>query len=59
MSATTHRHRLEQLTERGLADLAGTDDALLIDRDILAAVVDDLVSSIAAALADNSERTTR
>jgi hypothetical protein len=47
------RHRLEALTERALADLAGTEGELLIPREVLEAVVDDLVTSIAAAVRAN------
>ncbi len=44
------RHRLEALTGRALAELAGTDGELLVTRDLLAALVEDLVSTVRAAL---------
>jgi hypothetical protein len=47
------RHRLEALTERALADLAGTEGELLIPREVLAAMVDDLVTSVAGAIGTN------
>lgn len=53
------RHRLEALTDRALAELAGTDGELLIPRDVVAAMVDDLVTTVRAAIATNAERSTR
>jgi hypothetical protein len=53
------RHRLDALVERSLSELAGTADALLIPREVLADVVDDLVTSVRAALVENSERAGR
>jgi hypothetical protein len=47
------RHRLEALTGRALAELAGTEGQMLIGREVLAHVVHDLVSTIEAAIASN------
>ena len=52
------RHRLEALTSRALSELAGTEGELLIPREVLAALVDDLTTTVHAALAANHERTT-
>ena len=47
------RHRLEALTARALEELAGTEGALLVDRELVAGLVEDLCATVAAALADN------
>lgn len=49
------RHRLEALVARSLAQLAGMEDELLIERTVLERLVDDLVSTVQSALA-SSER---
>jgi hypothetical protein len=51
------RHRLEALTARATAELAGTEGELVISRDLLAALVDDLVTTIEAALREPAGRT--
>jgi hypothetical protein len=51
------RHRLEALTGRALADLAGTEGELLVDRLLVAALVDDLVATVEAALQAPAGRT--
>jgi hypothetical protein len=51
------RHRLEALTARATADLAGTEGELVISRDLLAALVDDLVTTIQAALETQQGKT--
>jgi hypothetical protein len=48
------RHRLEALTARALAELAGTDGELLVDRELVARLVDDLCATVSAALADSA-----
>ena len=47
------RHRLEALTARALRELAGTEGQLVVDRQLVADLVDDLVSTVEAALASN------
>jgi hypothetical protein len=44
------RHRLEALTARAISDLATTEGHLLIDRQLAADLVDDLVRTVTAAL---------
>lgn len=51
------RHRLEALTARATAELAGTEGELVISRDLLASLVDDLVSTVQAALREQAGRT--
>ena len=51
------RHTLEALTARALAELAGTEGELLIPRQALADMVDDLVATVTAALKSSHERT--
>jgi len=51
------RHRLEALVSRSAADLATTEGELVIDRELLTAVVDDLVSTVEAALKSPEGRT--
>jgi hypothetical protein len=48
------RHRLEALTERAMRELACTEGELLVDRQLVADLVDDLVSTVAAALETNA-----
>ena len=50
------RHRLEALVTRSAAVLASTEGELMVDRQALARLVDDLTESVEAALANN-ERT--
>jgi hypothetical protein len=52
------RHRLEALTARAPQELAGTEAELLIDRQTMAGLVDDLVTTVRAAIETNRERTT-
>lgn len=51
------RHRLEALSARSLEELATTEGELLVDRALVAHLVDDLVSTVRAALADPTGRT--
>jgi hypothetical protein len=51
------RHRLEALTSRATAELAGTEGELVISRDLLAALVDDLVTTVHAALETQQGKT--
>jgi hypothetical protein len=51
------RHRLEALTERAMRELAGTDGELLVDRQLVVALVDDLCSTVRAALETSRGRT--
>lgn len=44
------RHRLEALVERSIAELAGTDGELVVDRQLVADLVADLVATVKAAL---------
>jgi hypothetical protein len=44
------RHLLEALTARANTELASTEGELVISRDVLAALVDDLVTTVHAAL---------
>lgn len=48
------RHRLEALSERALSEMAATDGELLVDRTLLVALVDDLVSTVRTALTTNA-----
>jgi hypothetical protein len=50
------RHRLEALTERAQREMARTEGQLVVDRQLVAHLVDDLVTTVAAALESN-ERT--
>jgi hypothetical protein len=51
------RHRLEALTARSLAALTGTEGELLVSRELVAALVEDLVTTVAEALNTPNERT--
>jgi hypothetical protein len=51
------RHTLEALVSRSLDELAGTEGALLVDRELMARMVDDVVSTVEAALASQHGRT--
>lgn len=51
------RHRLEALNARALRELAGTEGQLVVDRQLVADLVDDLVSTVEAALASQRGRT--
>jgi hypothetical protein len=51
------RHRLETLTARSLEELATTEGELQVDRAVVARLVEDLVSTVRAALADSVGRT--
>lgn len=51
------RHRLEALTARAVTELAGTEGELIISRDVLAALVADLVSTVEAALETQQGKT--
>jgi hypothetical protein len=51
------RHRLEALTYRAVEELAGTEGQLLVDRGFVAALVDDLVTTVRDALASPHGRT--
>jgi len=45
------RHLLEALTERALGELVATEGEFLVDRQLVADLVADLVSTVEAALA--------
>jgi hypothetical protein len=51
------RHRLEALTARALEELATTEGELLVDRQLVAELVDDLCTTVRAALATSEGRT--
>jgi hypothetical protein len=51
------RHLLEALTHRAVAELAGTECELLVTREVLEHLVEDLVSTVEAALQSSQERT--
>lgn len=51
------RHLLEALTARALEELAGTEGELLVDRQLVADLVSDLVSTVEAALTSSHGRT--
>jgi len=48
------RHALEALTDRAVRELASTEGELLVDRQLVADLVTDLVSTVAAALETNA-----
>jgi hypothetical protein len=51
------RHRLEALTARALRELEATEGDLLVDRQLVADLVADLVTTVEAALASQQGRT--
>jgi len=51
------RHLLEALTTRALAELAGTEGELLVTRELVARMTEDLVTTVEAALKSSHERT--
>jgi hypothetical protein len=51
------RHLLEALTHRAVSELAGTEGELFISRDVVAAMVADLTTTVGAALAVPAGRT--
>jgi hypothetical protein len=53
------RHRLEALTARALGELERSVGELLIDREVVAVLVDDLVATVSAALESRPEGQTR
>jgi hypothetical protein len=51
------RHSLEALTERATRELAGTEGQLLVDRQLVVALVDDLCVTVRSALETSQGRT--
>ena len=51
------RHLLEALVARSVSELAGTEGELMVDRQLVSDLVDDLTTTVRAALASSHGRT--